>query len=121
VNDVVHNKILRCTIINGSNACEEISIPRIKLRPQDLTNKPCEWERLQSLVRLASAITINKRQGQTLAKVGVWLVTAAFGHGQLYVAVSRTCAYSPVMFAVLPYNPEDPFITVNFVYRHILD
>jgi hypothetical protein len=31
VNDVVNNKILRCTIINGSNAGEEISIPRIKL------------------------------------------------------------------------------------------
>jgi hypothetical protein len=53
VNDVVHNKILRCTAINGRNAGEEISIPRIKLRPQDLTNHPCEWEILQFPVRLA--------------------------------------------------------------------
>jgi hypothetical protein len=35
-NDVVNNEILRCTIINGSNDGEEISIPRIKLRSQDL-------------------------------------------------------------------------------------
>jgi ATP-dependent DNA helicase PIF1 len=79
VNDVVNNKILRCTIINGSNAGEEISIPRIKLRPQDLTNQPYEWEILQFPVRLAYAMAINKSQGQTLAKVGVWLVTAVFG------------------------------------------
>jgi hypothetical protein len=31
VNDVMNNKILRCTIINAKNAGEEISIPRIKL------------------------------------------------------------------------------------------
>jgi ATP-dependent DNA helicase PIF1 len=99
----------------------QISIPIIKLRPQDLTNQPCEWERLQFPVRLAYAMTIDKSQGETLAKAGVWLVTAVFGHGQLYVAASRTGACSTVMFAVLPYKPDDPFITVNLVYRHILD
>jgi ATP-dependent DNA helicase PIF1 len=87
VNDVVNNKILRCTIINESNAGEEISITRIKLRPQDLTNHPCEWERLQFPVRLGYEMTINKSQGQAFAKLGVWLVTAVFG--QLHVAASR--------------------------------
>jgi hypothetical protein len=53
LNGVVYNNILRCTIINGRNAGEEISIPRIKMRPQDLTNQPCEWEILQFPVRLA--------------------------------------------------------------------
>jgi ATP-dependent DNA helicase PIF1 len=121
VNDVVNSTILRCTIINGRNAGEEISIPRIKLRPQDLTSQPCEWEMLQFPVRLAYAMAINKSQGQTLEKVGAWLASTFFGHGQLYVVASRTGACNTVIFTVLPYKPADPFITVNLVYRHILD
>jgi hypothetical protein len=53
VNVVRNYKILRCTIINGSSAGEEISIPRIKLQPEYSTNHPCEWEILQFPVRLA--------------------------------------------------------------------
>jgi hypothetical protein len=58
VNYVMNTHILRCTIIHGRNSGEEISIPRIKLRSQDLTNQPCEWEILQFPVRLAYASTI---------------------------------------------------------------
>jgi hypothetical protein len=122
VNDVHNKRILRCTIINGSNAGEDISIPRIKLRPQDLTNHPCEWEWeiLQFHGRLFYAMSLDKRQGQTLVKVGIWLFNAVFGHGQLYVASSITGVCSSVMFAVVPYMLGDPFITVNFcIQAHI--
>jgi hypothetical protein len=86
-----------------------------------LTNQPCEWERLQFPVRLAYAITINKSQAETLAKLGVWLVTAVFGRGQICVAKYRTGMCSSIFVAAVPYKPADPFITVKLVYRHILD
>jgi hypothetical protein len=43
---------------------------------------------------LAYTMPINKSQGQTLAKVGIWLVTAVFGDVQLYVAAFRTGVYA---------------------------
>ena len=44
--------------------------------------------------------TINKAQGQTLARVGVYLPNACFTHGQLYVAASRVGLPSQLRFAV---------------------
>ena len=40
-------------------------------------------------MRIAFAMTINKVQGQTLERVGIYLPEPCFTHGQLYVAASR--------------------------------
>lgn len=45
--------------------------------------------RVQFLIRLCFAMTINKSQGQLLTQVGVDLRVPAFSHGQLYAALSR--------------------------------
>ena len=34
-------------------------------------------------------MTVNKAQGQTFRRVGLWLPSSVFAHGQLYVACSR--------------------------------
>ena len=50
---------------------------------------PFKLKRRQFPVRLAVAMTINKAQGQTLGRMGLFLPTPVFSHGQLYVALSR--------------------------------
>jgi hypothetical protein len=42
--------------------------------------------------------TINKAQGQSLNRVGVHLAESVFGHGQLYVAISRATSRSRLKF-----------------------
>ena len=39
---------------------------------------------------MALAMTINKAQGKTLIRVGVYLHETVFAHGQLYVALARS-------------------------------
>uniref|UniRef100_A0A0L8GK54 ATP-dependent DNA helicase n=1 Tax=Octopus bimaculoides TaxID=37653 RepID=A0A0L8GK54_OCTBM len=50
-------------------------------------------ERNQFPVCLSYAMTINKSQGQTFNKGGLFLPEFVFNHGQLYVSFSRHANY----------------------------
>jgi hypothetical protein len=66
-------------------------LPRIKLIDDRLdSGLPVAMFRIQFPVALAWAMTINKAQGQTMKRVGLYLQTQCFSHGQLYVALSRS-------------------------------
>jgi ATP-dependent DNA helicase PIF1 len=54
------NNVIEATILKGKCKGEEVLIPRILLIPNDM---PFDFKRLQFLVRLAFAMSINKSQG----------------------------------------------------------
>jgi hypothetical protein len=89
--------IIEATIATGPNAGDMVYIPKIKFIYAATEGKfLCDFSRTQFPVRLAFAMTINNAQGQTLDSVGLYLPCHVFGHGQLYVAMSRIRTPSPL-------------------------
>ena len=91
--------VLQAKIISGQFDGNVVLIPRIALRPKD-GDFPFEWQRRQFPVRVCFAMTINKAQGQTLTRAGIYLADHVFAHGQLYVAASRVSHPDNIRFAL---------------------
>ena len=118
-NDVRSNYLLECSISGGDYNKRRVLIPRILFKPKE-RQFPFEWSRRQFPVRVCFAMTINKAQGQTLQNIGIWLSDTCFGHGQLYVAVSRVGCPSRVKFAIKKINEHPPNFTSNVVFTEVL-
>ena len=84
----IRENVIDCEIITGVATGNRVLIPRVSLSPSD-TNLPFQLKRVQFPLRLSYAMTINKSQGQTFEKVGMYLRRPCFSHGQLYVAFLR--------------------------------
>ena len=71
-------------------------------------------------------MTINKAQGQTFDRVGIYLPKPCFTHGQLYVAFSRARGMNNVRVKVLHLNDSTHghirgvTFTKNILYREVL-
>jgi ATP-dependent DNA helicase PIF1 len=120
----ITKQVLTCKIMNGSHIGEMCLIPRIDLLSQE-GQFPMIIKRRQFPVKLAFAMTINKSQGQSLRRVGVYLPEPVFGHGQLYVALSRCCNAENVKVFIekrklLLGSIDNRFITKNIVYKEVL-
>lgn len=105
----------------GEKKGTTVFIPRIPLQPSDAQLYPVQFTRRQFPIRLCFAMTINKAQGQTLEKVGIYLPQPVFSHGQLYVALSRATAAAKIKIHLEQSNDHVlQNYTNNIVYTELL-
>ncbi|XP_066913355.1 uncharacterized protein [Clytia hemisphaerica] len=119
----LQDNVIDAEILTGFFAGQRTLIPRITFCPND-TNLPFQLKRVQFPLRLSYAVTINKSQGQTYEKVGIFLRRPCFSHGQLYVAFSRTRAFNCVKVQICNSFQQGyargKCYTKNVVYPQIL-
>ena len=95
------------------------------MMPSD-TNLPFKQCRLQFPVIPAFPMTINKSQGQPFNKVGIYLPSPVFAHGQLYVALIRIRNRNNVKIAMKSTEcqgmlKDDLYFTKNIVIKELLN
>ena len=59
-------------------------------------------------------MTINKSQWQSLTKIGVYLPQPVFGHGQLYVALSRATSPNGLKILMKSDGERPPDMTKKY-------
>lgn len=111
----MYDNSLDLEIITGSHTGHRVLLPRIDLTPSD-TSLPFSFKRRQFPIRLAFCLTINKAQGQTFDKVGLYLPQPVFSHGQLYVAMSRARSFQNLKVKIEPIANR----TLNIVFKEVL-
>ncbi|XP_035837386.1 ATP-dependent DNA helicase pif1-like [Helianthus annuus] len=116
----LYNRVIEAEIISGANIGTRTYIPRISLVPSD-KKIPFSFQRRQFPVVVCFAMTINKSQGQSLSRVGLYLRKPVFTHGQLYVALSRVRTRDGVKLLILDKDGKPTNKTTNVVYKEVFN
>ncbi|XP_052619873.1 uncharacterized protein LOC111878714 [Lactuca sativa] len=110
------NRIIETVVLTGSNIGHRVFISRLSLTPSD--NKiPYKFKRRQFPLAVCFAMTINKSQGQSLKRVGLFLREPVFSHGQLYVALSRVKSREGLKLLIL--DKDATKITSSLLLRFL--
>ncbi|GJR43766.1 DNA helicase [Tanacetum coccineum] len=105
-------KVIEARIITGTRINQKVFLPRILLTVND-PRRPFIFRRKQFPVKVCYAMTINKAQGQSLKKIGIYLAEPVFGHGQLYVALSRATTPDGLKILINSQIDKPPNTTKN--------
>ncbi|XP_074346640.1 uncharacterized protein LOC141685439 [Apium graveolens] len=107
-----------CDILTGSQVGTTHIIPRIEMEPS-YTQRPFEFKRIQFPVQLCYAMTINKSQGQSLHKVGLYLPRFVFTRGRLYVDVSTVTSSSGLHILIDNDSGGYTNVTTNIIFEEV--
>eukprot|EP00889_Picochlorum_renovo_P007393 jgi/Picre1/34423/NNA_001892.t1 len=111
------NHSIKARVVHGPSTGREVLITRVVMTQ---TLGSFVLQRTQLPIRVAFAMTINKAQGLTLQRVGVYLQDDVFSHGQLYVALSR-CGDDQNLWVFGPHPDDQGKLWMrNVVYKEIL-
>jgi hypothetical protein len=112
------NKCAFVKLISGPGSGSTILLPACVFSiSSEQSGLPFVIRRRQLPMIIAFALTIHKAQGQTLSKVGMYITSDFFTHGQLYVALSRTRGWRNIVVqSTLP----DMTTMKNYVCSRIL-
>ena len=114
--------MLDVEIIAGANIGQRVFLSRINLSTKG-NDLPFLLNRRQFPVKLAFCMSINKSQGQTFKKIGIYLPQPVFSHGQLYVAFSRVSKLDNIKIKIENYLNQGQLkcdgrvFTRNIVYK----
>ena len=111
--------VIEARIISGGTIGRICAIPRMVITPSK-TKMPFKLNKRQFPIQVCFGMTINKRQGQTLSQVGLYLPKPVFSHGQLYVALSRVKSKQGLKVLCLDREGNYSNSTTNVVYKEVL-
>ncbi|GAU29146.1 hypothetical protein TSUD_59130 [Trifolium subterraneum] len=111
--------MLLCNIDQAWGLCNGTILQVTELVPSD-SRLPFKFCRRQFPICLCFAMTINKSQGQSLSKVGLFLPRPVFTHGQLYVAISRVTTKKGLKVLILDEDGKTCSTANNVVFPEIL-
>ena len=111
-------RVIQTRIMFGTNIGNRNFITRMSLT--QLEKNPFKFTRRQFLLVVCFAMAINKSQGQSLSKVGLFLKDPVFSHGQLYVVLSRVQSRDRLKWLILENNSSLTNKTFNVVYKEVV-